>query len=147
MKEIAEKIRRYCAYQDRAESEVRLKLRQYEVTGGEAERMVAELKEEGFLDEERYVDSFVRGKINVKKWGIEKIKSHLLAKGVAAKNIEKYLTEVNRELYAQNLQTVMEKWLRTHPDQSATSPTLYRHLLSKGYSYQEIKTAIESLNK
>lgn len=147
MKEIAEKIRRYCAYQDRAESEVRLKLRQYEVTGGEAERMVAELKEEGFLDEERYVDSFVRGKINVKKWGIEKIKSHLLAKGVAAKTIEKYLTEVNRNLYAQNLHTVMEKWLRTHPDQPATSPTLYRHLLSKGYSYQEIKTAIESLNK
>ena len=147
MKEAIDKIRKYCAYQDRAESEVRLKLRQYEVSGAEADRIIASLKEEGFLDEERYVESFVRGKVNVKKWGREKIKSHLLAKGVAATTIEKYLTEVNQELYTQNLHATMEKWLRTHPDQPTASLALYRHLLSKGYSYQDIKPAIESLNK
>ena len=147
MKEAIDKIRKYCAYQDRAESEVRLKLRQYEVTGAEADRVIADLKEDGFIDEERFAESFVRGKTNAKKWGREKIKSHLLAKGISTSIIEKYMSEVNPEQYRQNLRETINKWLRLHPDQPAESPALYRHLLSKGYAYHDFTPQIDALSK
>lgn len=147
MKEVIDKIRKYCAYQDRAESEVRQKLRQYEVTGEEADHAIAQLKEDGFIDEERFAESFVRGKTNAKKWGCDKIKSHLMAKGISASIIDKYLSKVNPEQYSQNLRETISKWLRLHPGQPAESPALYRHLLSKGYAYHDFKPEIDALSK
>lgn len=147
MKEVIDKIRKYCAYQDRAESEVRKKLRQYEVTGEEADHAIAQLKEDGFIDEERFAESFVRGKTNAKKWGRDKIKSHLMAKGISASIIDKYLSEVNPEQYSQNLRETISKWLRLHPGQQVESPALYRHLLSKGYAYHDFKPEIDALSK
>lgn len=145
MKNVIEKIKRYCAYQDRAESEVRMKLRQYDTTGDDVNRIIEELKQEGFINEIRFTDCFIRGKLNSNKWGREKIKSHLLSKGIPAATIDKQLANIDPKQYKKNLQETIDKWLRTHPDQSATAPALYRHLMSKGYSYQDIKSHTDTI--
>lgn len=145
MSEIIDKIRKYCAYQDRAESEVRQKLRTLEATPAEIEKIIVDLKKEKYLDEERFVESFVRGKVNAKKWGKEKIKAHLMAKGICTSLIEQYLTNVDQEKYQQNLQDNISKWLKTNQLSTETSPKLYRHLLSKGYTYPDIKNALSNI--
>jgi len=147
VREALEKLKKYCAYQDRAESEVRQKLRSFALPPDEAEQIVNILKEEKYLDEERFVESFIRGKVNAKKWGREKIKAHLFSKGIPAVVIEEHLATIDNDQYRQNLRDTIVKWERTHALNHETVPKLYRHLLSKGYAWQDIKLSIETLLK
>jgi regulatory protein len=138
--EIRSKIENYCAYQDRCIREVMTKLRTLQVEQNEAQQIVEQLKNDGFIDEERYVQSFIRGKSSLKQWGRQKIRLTLLQKGIDASLIDKHLGSINEQQYADNLHTAVRKWIQSHGEiTQENTPKLYRHLLSKGYTYEEIK--------
>ena len=138
--EILTKIERYCAYQDRCSQEVVTKLRSWQIEEQEQRQVLQILKNDGFLDDERYVQSFIRGKINTKQWGVQKIRLGLLQKGISKDLIDKYIEDINPQQYTDNIQTVLRKWTQSHgPITQENITKLYRHLLSKGYTYEEIK--------
>ena len=76
------KMLHYCDYQDRCKKEIFTKLNTLELTDDDRDFVVEFLKDEGFINDERYCRSFVKGKLNLKKWGVNKIKLSLIAKGV-----------------------------------------------------------------
>ena len=55
-----EKIKNYCAYQERSHSQVRTKLIALKVYGLELENMMTTLIEENFLNEERFACRIAR---------------------------------------------------------------------------------------
>jgi len=57
-----QKAAHYCGYQERTEKEVQEKLRAWGVAQKEVEHMIQALKADHFLDEERYVEAFIRSK-------------------------------------------------------------------------------------
>lgn len=131
-----EKIRRYCEYQDRSELEVRRKMAQLLVSQEERDNLMQQLKNDKFVDDERFAESFIRGKINQKRWGRLKIRAELQQHGVAADLISLKLAEVDEEQYFDNLRYLAEKWRRENPD--GEWPKLIRHLMTKGYTIDEI---------
>lgn len=138
--EILTKIERYCAYQDRCSQEVVTKLRSWQIEEQEQRQVLQILKNDGFLDDERYVQSFIRGKINTKQWGVQKIRLGLLQKGISKDLIDKYIEDINPQQYTDNIQTVLRKWTQSHgPITQENITKLYRHLMAKGYTYEEIK--------
>lgn len=138
--EILSKIERYCAYQDRCTQEVVTKLRSWQLEEQEQRQVLQILKNEGFIDDERYVQSFIRGKINTKQWGVQKIRLGLLQKGISKELIDKYIEDINPQQYTDNIQTVLRKWTQSHgPVTQENITKLYRHLMTKGYTYEEIK--------
>lgn len=142
--EIISKIERYCAYQDRCTSDVLSKLKTLQVEGTAANEILKNLKAEGFVDDERFVQSFIRGKANVKHWGKIKIQLHLIQKGIDKSIIDKYIDTIDENTYQDNLQMTIEKWQRSHGHiVTENLPKLYRHLLSKGYGSADIMTAIK----
>jgi regulatory protein len=139
--EILSKIERYCAYQDRCTQEVIAKLRSWQLEEQEQRQVLQILKNEGFIDDERYVQSFIRGKINAKQWGVQKIRLGLLQKGISKELIDKYIEDINPQQYTDNIQTVLRKWTQSHgPVTQENITKLYRHLMAKGYTYEEIKS-------
>ena len=145
--EILSKIERYCAYQDRCTQEVIAKLRSWQLEEQEQRQVLQILKNEGFIDDERYVQSFIRGKINAKQWGVQKIRLGLLQKGISKELIDKYIEDINPQQYTDNIQTVLRKWTQSHgPVTQENITKLYRHLLSKGYTYDEIKGELKTEN-
>lgn len=145
--EILTKIERYCAYQDRCTQEVLTKLRSWQIEEQEQRQVLQILKNDGFLDDERYVQSFIRGKINTKQWGVQKIRLGLLQKGISKELIDKYIENINPQQYTNNIQTVIRKWVQSHgPVTQENITKLYRHLLSKGYTYEEIKGELKTEN-
>ncbi len=80
--DIRRRIYSFCAYQERTINEVRKKLLSFDLPQARIEDLVEELTEENFVNEERYVDSFVHGKLRNKRWGRLKIKSALRTKGL-----------------------------------------------------------------
>lgn len=138
--EIITKLERYCAYQDRCTQEVLTKLRSLQVEEKEAQQILRLLKNDGFVDDERYAQSYIRGKVGLKQWGKQKIRMSLLQKGIPKELINKYLEYITPQQYTDNLQAAVRKWTQSHgPVTQENITKLYRHLLSKGYTYEEIK--------
>ena len=143
--EILSKLERYCAYQDRCTQEVLTKIRSFQVEETEARQLIQLLKNDGFIDDERYVQSFIRGKVGIKQWGKQKIRMSLLQKGIDKKLIDKYIEDITLQQYTENLQTTIRKWIQSHGEITKENITkLYRHLLSKGYTYDEIKGELKT---
>lgn len=137
---IITKLERYCAYQDRCTQEVLTKLRSLQVEEKEAQQILRLLKNDGFVDDERYAQSYIRGKVGLKQWGKQKIRMSLLQKGIPKELINKYLEYITPQQYTDNLQAAVRKWTQSHgPVTQENITKLYRHLMAKGYTYEEIK--------
>lgn len=103
------------------------------------------LKENGFLDESRYVETFVRSKVKT-GWGKQKIVAALRAKRISSGLIERYCARIPAEDYQEQLRAVIEKWQRLHPDVEHAREKLIRHLLSKGYGMEEVMRELRIKN-
>ena len=73
VQEATKKMERYCAYQERCHKEVTEKLRNMKMIPEAIDQIVGHLIQENYLNEERFAKSFARGKINIKKWGKNRI--------------------------------------------------------------------------
>jgi regulatory protein len=132
-------IRKYCAYQERCQSEVEERLRSMGLVQSAQDDLLAELISEGFLSEERFARAFVRGKHRSKGWGRVKISQHLKAKRVSARCIQLGLSELDPESYLQTLTQLLAKsypWATRLEEQSAMAA-----MQRKGYTWEEIETA------
>ena len=58
-----EKIKQYCAYQERCHSEVRNKLYGFGLNSEEIETIISTLIQENFLNEERFALAYAGGKL------------------------------------------------------------------------------------
>ena len=135
--EIMTKIERFCAYQERCENDVRKKLTSFHLSEGQEDAVIKSLRENNFLDEERFVEVFVRGKVRV-GWGVQKIVAALRAKQIPAELVDRHCARIPADDYQEALRKAIEKWRRTHPDEAPNSPKLVRHLLSKGFGMEEV---------
>ena len=81
--EAFQKMAKYCAYQERCQSEIRHRLKGSGLSNEEIENVICDLIEQNFTNEERFAKAFVRGKFNQKGWGKNKIKQHLIQKEIS----------------------------------------------------------------
>jgi len=109
MSDYLEKIRHYCAYQERCHSEVRNKLLELSVYGADLEEAVSLLIADDFLNEERFARSYCRGKFRLKQWGKNKIIQSLKFKKVSDYCIRKGLSEIDEEAYLETFYKLVEK--------------------------------------
>ena len=129
------KLQRYCAYQDRCHKEVRSKLLDLGIYGDDLDEIMMELILEKFLDEERYARSFVRGKYRIKKWGRQKITQELKQKGISAYCLKMGLTEIEDDVYYNNLITLLDKKAPLIRDKNLyqRNAKLAKFVIQKGY--------------
>jgi regulatory protein len=84
---------RYLNRCERTQAEVRSHLRRADVDPQDAERAIAALMEQGYLDDARFVGLFVQDKRELEQWGSDRIRQALLARGIDRDLVEKALTE------------------------------------------------------
>ena len=135
-----EKIRKYCAYQERCPSEARQKLREWKIDTEKAEQLIDELISEGYINEERFAKTFARGKFKIKSWGIVKITNELKRKNISDYCIAQALEEIDTEEYQETLSKLANQWLSSHKTETAfeQKQKLFRYLTSKGYEGEEV---------
>ncbi|MBP7821454.1 MAG: RecX family transcriptional regulator [Saprospiraceae bacterium] len=104
-----EKLRAYCAYQERCHIEVRNKLLELGIYGDDLEEIIIVLIEEGFLNEERFAINYARGKFRLKKWGKIRIKQELKLRKISDYCIKKAMTEIEDYDYEATLQMLILK--------------------------------------
>lgn len=63
-----QKIKNYCAYQERSHQEVKDKLYSFGLYKNEVENILGELIADNYLNEERFARQFAGGKFRMKQW-------------------------------------------------------------------------------
>ncbi len=106
--EVLQKLRSYCAYRERAEFEVWSKGRELELSKEEAEKAVALLKQEGFVDDNRFAELYARSKFRQNNWGKYKIRAALTEKRVGAGIIDLALTEIDSLEYEKTAEDILD---------------------------------------
>jgi regulatory protein len=131
-----EKIRHYCAYQERSHSDTRDKLYSFGLYKHEVETLLTRLIEENYLNEERYAIAFAGGHFRTKQWGRVKIKYALSQKKVSAYNIKKAIASIDESDYEKCLQKLAAAKLATLKSEKnifTRKAKLQSYLLQKGY--------------
>jgi regulatory protein len=127
--QIYDKLSNFCAYQERCESDVKEKMRKLKVEKEDYGKYINRLKEDNFLNDERFVKYFISGHTK-KKWGKTKMK---------------YLDDMDNEDYEEQIKLQAEKKWNTikakTPRDKKTK--LLRFLLSKGYEMGKALNAIK----
>lgn len=139
-----QKIKQYCAYQERSHFEAKEKLYSFGLHKTDVELLLSNLIEEDYLNEERYATLFAGGHFRSKKWGRIKINAALQQKRVSAYNIRKGLTVIEETAYRKCLlQLASAKWKSIKSEQwiNRMAKTT-NYLLQKGYESNLIQDAI-----
>ncbi len=128
------KILHYCDYQDRCKKEIFAKLNTFELAADDKDFIVEFLQDEGYINDERYCRSYVKSKLNLKKWGVNKIKLSLIAKGVDRDIIDAVVSEIDQDSYKEELVKLLENKKINESDPYKRKAKLIRYAVGKGYS-------------
>lgn len=145
--EALQKLRHYCAYQERCHSEVVEKLYNIGIWKKEHDEIIASLIEDNYLNEERFAMAFAGGKWRVKRWGRVKIKYELKQKKVSDYCIKKALLQINVEEYISILETLAtEKYASLkHEQYLVRKKKVADYLLAKGYEQNLIMLLVNKM--
>ncbi len=142
-----QKIKHYCAYQERSHSEVKEKLYALGAWKKDHDEIIATLIEENYLNEERFAIAFAGGRWRIKQWGRVKIMYELKQKQVSAYCIKKALGQIDEDEYAKVLNNLAkEKYLALKSDQYLVrKKKTMTYLLQKGFEPDLVRSALEKI--
>ena len=111
--QVLDKMAKYCAYQERCVKDVQDKLKTFDITEEESSKILEYLLDNRFVNDERFAMCFVRGKINQSGWGLNKIRFHLIQKGISKDLIDEALKQTDEEAYRQRLIEILKMKAKT----------------------------------
>jgi regulatory protein len=129
-------------------SRVRLaqRLRQKGIDRESAEDAARRLEELGLIDEEADVESLVRSCLK-KLWGKKRIYRELCAKGYDRDVVSRELEGVDDETLVNNCVALFRKKHKVFPSDPETQKKIIASLVRYGYSFGEIKKALQIIEK
>lgn len=131
-----QKLKHYCAYQERCHSEVKEKLYSLGLWKKDVEEVVSLLIEENYLNEERFAIQFAGGHFRTKYWGKVKILYALKQKQVGEYCIKKAISAIDETDYRKTLEKLARnKWeaLTGEENLYVRRRKLQDYLMQKGY--------------
>ncbi len=125
----------FCAYQERTVQEVKKKLKSWDVSEEDSEEIIKQLVEDGYLDQERYAQSFARGKFRTRQWGRLKIEQEMRRKGLDSEDRKTGLEQIDENQYLESLKSLLAKKSASlkDTDPRLRKQKLVRYALGKGY--------------
>jgi len=145
-----QKIKHYCAYQERCHQEVKEKLYELGMHKKDVEELISTLIEDNYLNEERFSIQYAGGKFRMNHWGKIKIKYALKQKQVSEYCIKKALSQIDNEAYLKTLEKLVEEKqlsLKKEKNRFVTLRKVQDYLLQKGFESDLIKDAFNRLKQ
>lgn len=124
-----------CARSEQAPHDVHGKLLRWGLSPSDASRVVRQLTEQGFLDERRYAQAFVKDRFAFNGWGCIKIAHQLRLKGIAAEVIDEAMTAIDEDRYRERMTELLRAKWRTVKDREprAAWAAMMRFAASRGF--------------
>lgn len=146
--QVLDKMAKYCAYQERCVKDVKDKLKFFDIPEEAKAEILDYLLDNRFVDDERFTKSFVKGKVNQSGWGMNKIRFHLMQKGIAKELIDEALGQTDEEVYRQKLIDILKtksKSVKAASDYEKKRK-LAAYAMQKGFEGSLVWEVIKELN-
>lgn len=138
--------RGWCSRRERCSYEVRQRLRKEGASDEQTERVIDQLIEEGYVDDERYAHAFVSGHFRIKQWGRYKIKQALRMHALPNTTIEAAIRkEIQPDEYLEVLNRLLIRKGASKELHPAERQKIIRYALSRGFESDLIIAALEAL--
>lgn len=111
--QVLDKMAKFCAYQERCVKDVKDKLKTFDIPQEEKTKILDYLLDNRFVNDERFAKIFVQSKSNQNDWGTNKIRYHLIQKGIAKDIIDEALGQTDEEVYRQRLIEILKTKAKT----------------------------------
>ena len=141
-----QRLQRQCARAEYCTQDIRRKaLKALEGDSDSAERVVASLLADGYVDDRRYAGAYVREKASISGWGRVKISAMLRAKGIDRSVIDDALGEIESPKASARLSRLAAAKASSLQGDPAIRLKLLRFILSRGYTYEEAASAVQEV--
>ena len=143
-----ERIKNYCALQDRCQWDVIQKLREWGLQQATKDHILEILITNKFIDEERFSTSFCRGKFKIKNWGKRKIINELRRKQISSICINTGLKEIDEKEYDLVLEKLFYQKERSIKDknQFIRKTKIANFLIQRGFENNLVWDKIRELS-
>jgi regulatory protein len=143
-----ERIKNYCALQDRCQWDVIQKLREWGLQQSTKDHILEILITNKFIDEERFSTSFCRGKFRIKNWGKHKIVNELRRKQISSICINTGLKEIDEKEYDLVLEKLFYQKERSIKDknQFIRKTKIANFLIQRGFENNLVWDKIRELS-
>ena len=111
-REIQARMAALCSRSEQCSPDIRKKIVAAGLDEDQADDIIDQLKAEKFIDDQRYVRSYIAEKFRINKWGKVKMRYYLRMKGLDEALIQNGLDEMDEEKYHNVLVKTMEKKAR-----------------------------------
>ena len=131
----------------KSEYELRLKMQDKGFDSHLIDNAINTLKEQKYLDDERYCEMFINDKINISKHGVRKIKEALYYKGIDKEIIEEKIRSVSQEDEEERAINLGKKKLFNIKEEDTRKKyiKLSNYLIGKGFEYDVVKRTVSRL--
>jgi len=143
------KAQTICSRQEKCGQDIIQKLFDWKVEKSLHLKIIKNLKDENYINEERYASSFVKDKLSFNKWGIIKIRYALLQKNIPEKVIDNALHEIDEQTYDYILKEELLKKLKSlkESDKYIVKSKLVQYALSKGFENGKVFDMVSEIQK
>lgn len=102
------KVQKICAFQEKCIFEITQKLKSWQIPNQEIDKIIDDLIDKKFIDEDRYTQAFVNSKLSINQWGKIRLRFELKQRKIESSIIEKYLLAINEAKYLEILRHLLQ---------------------------------------
>lgn len=139
---IKTKVLKYVIYKKRTENEVYMKFKG-QIDEDILEDVIEDLKENGYINDESYIEKSVNEYIALKNLSIKEIKYKLFSKGVSRRVLEDYISNNIEKLEEYEQKSAENIVLKKSVNMDEIE--IRQYLLKKGYKEDNIEDAISKI--
>ena len=136
-----------CSRSEHCTSEIQEKLKLWGLSVEDAEPVIEKLKEEKYLDDERFARAYTKDKFRFNHWGKQKIAYMMRSKQISPEIMELAFEEIEDEGYSEELRKLLtdkEKSIKAK-DQYDKRNKLMRFAMGRGFESEGIYKVLKEL--
>jgi regulatory protein len=145
--ELLHKAASYCSISEHCISEVDEKLQKWEVADADRKKIIKQLVEKDFINEQRYAEAFVQDKFRFNKWGKMKISFALTGKGIDSSLISDALALIDEGEYDEMLASILKTKLTglKYTYEYEKQGKLFKFAQSRGFENNVIERVLRGM--
>ena len=134
-----------CAQAEHCQQEMRDKMKRWNVDESAQDRIIQQLINERYIDDERYARAFVKDKIRYNKWGRRKVQQALWMKHIDKDIQQRVLDEIDENEYLNVLRSMLKQKRKSIKAQSdyELNQKLARFALGRGFTFDLIRQCLD----
>ena len=148
MDEALQKLRNFCAYQERCHKGVVQKLGEMGMIDAAVNQIVVSLISDNFLNEERFAFSYARGKFSQKHYGKIRIQRELKLRDIHPKLIQKALDQIDSTDFDDAFEVLADKKWESLKNENVLvkKKKFFDYMVYRGWETERVYDKLRSLS-